>query len=118
LQPRHTKGEESFFTRVPGTFQLHNTALGFNTQDPTRMKLMHKGPGGAGELAAGEGSLELTHKRHWTAIELTTDRPAKEDWLGTSPAGDGGGSVAAGPLRLQFRWGEGLRRAMRDGVSF
>jgi hypothetical protein len=54
------------------------------------MKLMHKGPGGAGELAAGEGSLELTHKRHWTAIELTTDRPAKEDWLGTSPAGDGG----------------------------
>jgi hypothetical protein len=68
LQLKHTKGEESFFTRVPGTFQLHNTALGFNTPDPTRMKLMHRGPGGVGELAAGEGLPELAHKRRWTAI--------------------------------------------------
>jgi hypothetical protein len=67
------------------------------------MKSMHRGPGGTGELATSEGSPELAQKRHWTTIELTTDRPAKEDWPGTSPAGDGGGSVAAGPLRLQFR---------------
>jgi hypothetical protein len=64
---------------------------------------MHRGPGGGGELATGEGSSELAHKRHWTAIELTTDRPAKEDWPGMSPAGDNGGSVAAGLLQLQFR---------------
>jgi hypothetical protein len=67
------------------------------------MKSMHRGPSGAGELAAGEGSPELAHKQHWTAIELTTDRPAKEDWPGMSPAGEDGGSVAAGPPRFQFR---------------
>jgi hypothetical protein len=65
--------KESFCTQVPGTFQLHNTALDFNTRDPTRMTLEHRGPSGAGELAAGEGSPELAHKRHCTAIELTTD---------------------------------------------
>jgi hypothetical protein len=37
------------------------------------MKSQHRGPGGASELAAGEGSLELTHKRHGTTIELTTE---------------------------------------------
>jgi hypothetical protein len=54
-------------------FELHKTALGFNTQDPTRMRLRHRGPGGAWELAVGEGSPELAHKRHWTVIELTTE---------------------------------------------
>jgi hypothetical protein len=29
------------------------------------MKSMHRDPGGIGELAAGEGSPELAHKRHW-----------------------------------------------------
>jgi hypothetical protein len=98
----HKRGRIIFHESLE-LFELHNAALGFNTQDPTKMRSMHRGPGGAGELAASEGSPELAHKRHWTAIELTTDRPAKEDWPGTSPAGDGGGSVAAGPLRLQFR---------------
>jgi hypothetical protein len=32
------------------------------------MKSMHRDPGGIGELADGEGSPELAHKRHWTAI--------------------------------------------------
>jgi hypothetical protein len=68
LQLKHSKGKESNSTRVPGTFQLHNSTLGFNTHVPTRMKLMHRDPGGAGELAAGEGSRELTHKRRWMAI--------------------------------------------------
>jgi hypothetical protein len=97
------KGKNHFSQESLEVFELHNPALGFNTQDPTRMKSMHRGPGGTGELATSEGSPELAQKRHWTTIELTTDRPAKEDWPGTSPAGDGGGSVAAGPLRLQFR---------------
>jgi hypothetical protein len=103
LQENHKEGKESSFTRVPGTFQLHNAAPGFNTQDPTRMNLMHRGPGGTGELVAGEGSSELAHKRHWTSIELTMDRHAKEDWPRMSPAIDDGGSVATRPLRLRFR---------------
>jgi hypothetical protein len=37
------------------------------------MNLQHQSSGGAGELAAGEGSPELAHKRHWTTIELTTE---------------------------------------------
>jgi hypothetical protein len=37
------------------------------------MKSQHRGPGGAGELAAGEGSPELAHKRHGMTIELTTE---------------------------------------------
>jgi hypothetical protein len=37
------------------------------------MKSQHTGPGGAGELAAGEGSPELAHKLHGMAIELTTE---------------------------------------------
>jgi hypothetical protein len=37
------------------------------------MNLQHRSLGGAGELAASEGSPELAHKRHWTAIELTTE---------------------------------------------
>jgi hypothetical protein len=36
------------------------------------MKTLHRGPGGTRELTAGEGSPEVAHKRHWTAIELTT----------------------------------------------
>jgi hypothetical protein len=37
------------------------------------MKSQHRGPGGAGELAAGKGSPELAHMRHGTAIELTME---------------------------------------------
>jgi hypothetical protein len=36
----------------------------FNTQVPTKTKTLHRSPGGAGELAAGEGSPELAIKRH------------------------------------------------------
>jgi hypothetical protein len=32
------------------------------------MKSMLRDPNDAGELAVGEGSPELAHKRHWTAI--------------------------------------------------
>jgi hypothetical protein len=92
----------------------HNHALDLYSQVPARMKSMHRDPGGIGELAAGEGSPELAHKRHWNC-DLAHHGPTCRGGL----AGDvDGGAVAAGPLRLQFRRGEGLRRAMRGRMSF
>jgi hypothetical protein len=68
------KGVKIHFAKDPlELFESHKATLAFRTQNPTRMKSQHRGPGGAGELAAGEGSPELAHKRHGTAIELITE---------------------------------------------
>jgi hypothetical protein len=73
LQVKHTKGKIHFAARPLELSELHKSTLAFSTQNPARMNLHHRSPSGAGELAAGEGSPELAHKRHWTAIELTTE---------------------------------------------
>jgi hypothetical protein len=66
---QHTLKEKNLFTYESlGLLTLHNHTLGLHSQVLARMKSMHRDPGGAGELAAGEGSPELAHKRHWIAI--------------------------------------------------
>jgi hypothetical protein len=113
------KGVKIHFAKGPlELFEPHKTTLAFSTQNPTWMKSQHRGPGGAGELAAGEGSPELAHKRHGTAIELTTKWwavVARPEWLPTS---GGGGTGEARPQLREVRRGERLVWAMRSAQSF
>jgi hypothetical protein len=68
------KGVKIHFAKDPlELFESNKNTLDFSTQNPTRMKSQHRGPVSAGELAAGEGSPDLAHKRHGTAIELKTE---------------------------------------------
>jgi hypothetical protein len=100
-----TRVKNHFARRPLERFELHKTALDFNTQDPTRMRLKHRGPGGAWELSASEGSPELAHKRHWTAIELTTEWLAVVARPERSSASGGDGTGAARPRRCEVRRG-------------
>jgi hypothetical protein len=58
---------------------------------------MHRDPGGAGELAAGEGAPELGNKQHLAAIRRTRARLGVVVGPVMSPAS--GGAVEARPRR-------------------
>jgi hypothetical protein len=90
----------------------------FNTQVPTKTKMMHRGPGGAGELVVGEGSPELAIKRHWTVIGRTRAQLRRLVLLERSPVSGGGGAEATRPLRHEFRRRERFGGPTRGRGSF
>jgi hypothetical protein len=105
LQVKHTKGEYTFCWKPLELFEPHKTTLAFSTQNPPRLKPMHRDPSGAGELAAGEGALELGNTRHLAVIRRTRARLGVVAGPVMSPASGGGGAVEARPRRLDS--GEG-----------
>jgi hypothetical protein len=68
---KNTQRGKNHFAQTLETFEPHNSTLGFITQDPTRLKSVHRDLDGVGELAAGKGSPELGNKRHLAAIRRT-----------------------------------------------
>jgi hypothetical protein len=60
---------------------------------------MHRDPGSAGELAAGEGALEMGNKRYLAAIRRTRARLVVVAGPVMSSASGGGGAVEALPRR-------------------
>jgi hypothetical protein len=68
---------------------------------------MHRDPGGAGDVAAGEGAPELGNKRHLAVIRRTRARLGVVAGPVMSLASGGGGAVEALPRRSDF--GEGRR---------
>jgi hypothetical protein len=97
------KGKNLFAQGPLETFGLHKTALASNSW-ALESKNPHRGTlGGAERLAGGQGSPELTNKRHRTVIGLTTGPLAEEDWPEASPASGDGKAVAARLRELGFR---------------
>jgi hypothetical protein len=75
------------FTTIPSTF----------TPRSLQEYNQHTGiPGGAWELAAGDGSPELADKRHGREIEITVGLLEAVAGSGITPMSPGGEAVAAG----------------------
>jgi hypothetical protein len=112
------KGEIHFAIRPLELSEPHRSTLAFNTQTPTRLKSAHRDPGGARELAAGEGSPELGNKRHLAAIRHTRARLGCLVWPDRSLTGGGDDAGAARPRREvrrrnKFNWATRGRGSFR-----
>jgi hypothetical protein len=81
------KGKSHFVMRPLELSEPHRSTLAFNTRTPTTLKSAHRDPGGARELAAGEGPPELCNKRHLVAIRHTRARLGCLVWPERSPTG-------------------------------
>jgi hypothetical protein len=100
IQLKYTKGVRIILHKDPWNFlNLTDLPLPISTQNPTRLTPTHRDPGGAGELASGEGAPELGNKRHLAAIRRTRARLGVVAGPMLSPASGGGGALEARPWR-------------------